>query len=265
MDGKTFLKSMLHSIPYIKVAYKLLTIGFERKTIRNFEEPITLFTPSRGLHFSDVMDRKGRFEAPMAKKFLESLNSNSMVLDIGASVGVYALIAGRKTENIHCFEPEPYFVYLMKKNIRHANISATIVQKFVGDKDSSKMVTIDTYCQRKKICPTHIKADIEGYEVYALRSMKETLTRCKPKLFIEFHERIIKERLGFNEEDVNNFFSTLRKCGYDIVFNGHHYEMRTSKSGFYDFKWHAIPPNNVVYALFAQLPSKERRSLPEVN
>ena len=252
---KSFGKNILFLIRNVEVIYKLLTIGFERKTIKNFEEPIIFFAPSgtysaRGL---SAMDKKGRYEAPLLEKFFKSLNSNSVVLDIGANVGIYTLIAGKKTENIHSFEPDPYALYLLKKNIRYPNINATIVQKFVGDKNTSKMITVDTYCQQKNIRPTHIKIDIEGYEMFVLHGMNKTLTRYKPKLFIEFHERIIKGQLAFSKQDINNFFEFLKEYGYNIIFNGHHYEMRTSKNRLYNhFEWYSIPPNNVNYACIAE-------------
>jgi len=230
-------------------------LGFERKTIENFGEPITFFVP-HGTHSAtglSEMDRKGRYEAPLLEKFFKSLNSNSVVLDIGANVGIYTLIAGKKTKNIHSFEPDPYFAYLLKKNVRHSNINATVVKKFVGDKNTSKMITVDAYCRQKNIRPTHTKIDIEGYEMFLLPGMDGTLTRYKPKLFIEFHDRIIRERMRFSKQDINNFFESLKEHGYTIIFNGHHYEMRTSKNRLYNnFEWHSIPPNSVNYACIAE-------------
>lgn len=110
-------KDILFSIPYAEVICKLLILGFERKTIKNFGEPMTFFAPSRtssGTGLSAI-DRKGRHEAPLLEKFFKSLNSNSVVLDIGANVGIYTLVAGKKTQDIHSFEPDPYFAYLLKK------------------------------------------------------------------------------------------------------------------------------------------------------
>lgn len=249
------MKNIISSVPYTKLIYRFLTIGFfEIKTIKNFEEPITFVAPPKTYSFTNLsgVDKKGRYEAPLLEKFFKSLNSNSTVLDIGAQVGVYTLIAGKKTQNIHIFEPDPYFVYLLKKNLRHSNTNATIIQKFIGDKNTSKMITVDAYCRQKNICPTHIKMDIEGYEMFALHGMNRTITRYKPRLFIEFHERKIRERLKFSKQDINNFFEFLKEHGYDMIFNGHHHEMRNSKNKLYNFDWHSIPPNNVNYGCIAR-------------
>jgi hypothetical protein len=251
---KSFWRNILFPIPHVKVIYKLLTLGYEVKTIKNFEDPISFFVPSgdySGLGNSGI-DKKGRYEGPLLEKFSKSLNSNSVVLDIGANVGIYTLIAGKKTRNIHSFEPDPYFVYLLKKNVKYSNINATIVQKFVGDKNTSKMITIDTYCSQKDVRPTHIKIDIEGYEMFLLHGMNKTLTRYKPKLSIEFHEKIIREQLKLSKQDINNFFGLLKGHGYYMIFNGHHYDMSTSKNKLYNFEWHSIPPNNVNYACIAE-------------
>ena len=253
---KSFGRKILFSVPHAKVIYKLLTVRLELKTIKNFDDlPITFFSPS-GTHsaidHSPGIDKEGRYEAPLLEKFFETLNSNSVVLDVGANVGLYSLIAGKKTQNIHSFEPDPYYAYLLEKNVRYSNINAAIVRKFVGDKSTSKMTTIDTYCRGKNICPTHIKMDVEGYEMLVLRGMNRTLTRYKPKLFIEFHERIIRERLKFSKQDINNFFEFLKEHGYNMIFNGHHYEMHNSKNRSYNFEWHSIPPNNINYACIAE-------------
>lgn len=127
------------------------------------------------------------------------------------------------------------------------------MKKFAGDRNTSKIITVDAYCQRKKIQPTHIKIDIEGYEMFVLHGMNRTLARYKPKLFIEFHERIIRERLKFSKQDVNDFFGSLKEHGYNMIFNGHHYEMRASKNRLYDnFEWYSFPPNGVNYACIAE-------------
>lgn len=251
---KSFGRNVLFLIPHIKVIYKILTLGYEVKTIKNFGQPIAFFAPSGAYSIIGLsgIDKKGRYEAPLIENFFKSLNSNSVVLDIGAYVGIYTLIAGKKTQNIHSFEPDPYAAFLLKKNVRYSNINATIVQKFVGGKNTFKMITVDAYCRRKNICPTHIKMDIEGYEMFALHGMNRTLTRYKPKIFIEFHERIIRERLKFSKQDMNNFFELLKGHGYNMIFNGHHYEMRTGKDKLYNFEWYSIPPNSVNYACVAE-------------
>ena len=252
---KSFGKRVLFSVPQTIVIYSMFKLlkGFEKQTIRNFQEPISFFAPRKSyIRARSGFDRNGRYEAPLLERFFKSLNSKSVVLDIGADVGIYTLIAGKKTKNIHCFEPDPYAVYLMKKNIERLNINPTIVRKFVGDKNASNMITIDTYCQQNNVYPTHIKIDIEGYEIFALRGMDKTLTWYGPKLFIEFHERIIKERLKLSQKDVDNFFKFLKKHGYNMIFNGHHYEMLMSQNKLYNFEWYSNRPNSINYACIAE-------------
>lgn len=252
---KSFGKRVLFSVPQTIVIYSMFKLlkGFEKQTIRNFQEPISFFAPRKSyIQARSGIDRNGRYEAPLLERFFKSLNSKSVVLDIGADVGIYTLIAGKKTKNIHCFEPDPYAMYLMKKNIERLNINPTIVRKFVGDKNASNMITIDTYCQQNNVYPTHIKIDIEGYETFALRGMDKTLTWYGPKLFIEFHERIIKERLKLSQKDVDNFFKFLKKHGYNMIFNGHHYEMLMSQNKLYNFEWYSNRPNSINYACIAE-------------
>lgn len=253
---KTFARKILFLTPHARLIYKLATARVAPKIIRNFpDSPVILLAPSgkySATEQSPGMDKEGRYEAPLMQKFFESLDSCSVVLDIGAYVGLYSLVAGKRTQNIHSFEPDPYFAYLLRKNVRYSRTSAVIVKKSVGDKNSSKMITVDRYCRKNNVCPTHIKMDVEGYEMLILHGMNRTLTRHKPKLFVEFHEEIIREQMKFSQEDIDDFFEALKEHGYTMIFNGHHHEMQTSKERLYNFVWHSTPPNNVNYAFVAE-------------
>lgn len=248
----SFLANLVIAIPYMKRFYQFwgtATRRFEKTALNNFGEPIFFFAHSSFLSGKwSAMDKAGRYEAPLAEKFYESLNDDSVVFDVGASVGIYTLIAAQKTQKIHCFEPNGYLTVLLKKNVRLANVTAKIIQKFVSNRNSFQTITIDSYCQQTRTGPTHIKMDIEGHEIFACQGMTETLTQFHPSLFIEFHENIIK-RLGFTDIDITNFFQDLVNRGYKLSFNSHLYDMCTSKERIYrDFNWHSRPPNHINYA-----------------
>ncbi len=54
------------------------------------------------------------------------------------------------------------------------------------------------------------------------------------------------------QKDVDNFFKFLKKHGYTIIFNGHHYEMLMSQNKLYNFEWYSNRPNGVNYTCIAE-------------
>jgi len=127
--------------------------------------------------------------------------------------------------------------------------NAKLIPLKVSDKAQTTSVTIDEFCLKTGAVPTHIKLDIEGGEVYALDGMIDTLTRSKPKLFIEFHEIFIRERLNLPNNVIENFFATLTELGYRLEFNAHHYPLFSNSSAFYDYQWFDRKPNSDLYAV----------------
>lgn len=167
----------------------------------------------------------------------------------GGGAGVDSLVASAFGADLHIFEPAPLALAFLRRNLR--NTPHAIVAKFVSDHDARDAITIDSYCRTTGVAPTHLKLDIEGFEIEALRGMAETLRTRKPQLFIEFHERIIREERRLPPGVVESFFASLRSHGYRLEFNGHHHQMHESASQRYDYTWHDERPNKVNYAVIA--------------
>jgi FkbM family methyltransferase len=156
---------------------------------------------------------------PETKLFRELLRPGMTVVDVGANIGYFSLLASTLVGSggsIHAFEPDPLNCSLLKKSIRLNNVSnIEVVQMALSDDDvpislfidshnkgdhriwepvgeSRKRIdvgstTLDDYLDQRQSKPAFIKIDVQGAEGKVLGGMKNTLTLDELKfLTLEF-------------------------------------------------------------------------------
>lgn len=167
---------------------------------------------------SSRLSINGTLEPCETELFCKELNEGNIVLDIGANIGYYTLLASKKVGNkgkVYAFEPDPTNFSILKKNIainRCENV--VLVNKAVADRSetlnfylsdvnngdhrayvseeirasiSIPCTSIDDYFKDKHENIDFIKIDIQGFECKALRGMQGTLRNStKTKLTAEF-------------------------------------------------------------------------------
>ena len=80
----------------------------------------------------------------------------------------------------------------------------------VGDEENKiSLISLDSFLEFK---PDLIKIDVEGYEVEVINGGKETLTKYKPKLFIEIDDNNLK----WAGSSARELVETLEKLNYQI-------------------------------------------------
>ncbi|MFC1893697.1 FkbM family methyltransferase [Chloroflexota bacterium] len=176
-----------------------------------------------------------RWNEVTTEKFKAVVKEGDVVLDLGANIGYYSLLAARLTGHrgrVYSFEPEPRNYDLLLKNIEINNYQNIIPnQKAVSDRSGSiklsissidsgahtirptentnnfketidiEMVSLDEYFKGREDVINVIKMDIEGFEPYALKGMNNILKGSPDiKLFIEFYPEIIREAGNSPEE-----------------------------------------------------------------
>jgi methyltransferase, FkbM family len=189
--------------------------------------------------------RRGEIESLMARLFTKVIRPGMVVLDIGAFVGWYTLLAARqvgKHGKVYAFEPDPRNYELLAENLRLNRIDARVIclpravsdesgmQPFFlhgGDQSRSSLIPSRGSCQSTVVTGVVlddfldrgvkidvIKMDIEGGEVNALRGMRETLTRAgrSVKLFVECNPA----SLGFAGESAQSLLAELRQLDFAI-------------------------------------------------
>lgn len=170
------------------------------------------------------------------------IKSGDTVLDIGAHIGYYTLLASKRVGphgKVYAFEPDPHNFSLLKKNIKTNNIkNVVLVNKAVGDKDTtthfylnptntgdnrtykndnpSKRITVQQIKLDGFITePVHvIKMDIQGSELKALEGMKRLLAKNP---YLTIFSEFWPEGLLNNNSDPKKLLQILNKNGYSVT------------------------------------------------
>jgi FkbM family methyltransferase len=186
----------------------------------------------------------GYTEAEFTDATWSALNPGSVVADVGASMGYYTCLFGRRVgSNGHviAFEPWGSVLPYLNKNLSINDVrNVTMDHHALMDETGSGTmgppnyrVTIDGPMDEgfvqveaarfddlpvtKKLKQLDaIKIDIEGAELRALEGMRSSIERWKPLLFLEVHPQY----LPHYDDSVEGVHSFLDGIGYDRVMIG---------------------------------------------
>jgi FkbM family methyltransferase len=184
---------------------------------------------------------RGSYEPYESSLFLDAVAGGHDVIDVGAHVGYYALMAAtaiRQTGRVWAFEPHPANFALLQDNVARnklANVSAMNAAAsgdpgranlFVAHDGNTgghslaakpgQSTSIEVPLVRvDDVVPSGtrvsvVKIDAEGWEVDVLRGMRRVLTGNHPLLFTEFFPDAIA-RAG---HDPREFLAELEAHGY---------------------------------------------------
>lgn len=148
------------------------------------------------------------------------LKPGGVFLDIGANVGNHAIFVAKfcKPGRVVVIEPNPQALVLLRLNLLLNQVDVDQSHLGVGLSDQErqaqasvpannlggakmilkedgplKLVTGDSLFAGQQV--DFIKIDVEGQELAALAGLEETITRCRPSMFIEVDE---ENRAGFS-------------------------------------------------------------------
>jgi FkbM family methyltransferase len=179
--------------------------------------------------------------------FIDYIELNSVVLDIGGHIGYFSCIGGSLAKNgsVHVFEADPKCISLINKNVIlnglnnvHVHNYAVsnseeyikipqlntphpglvINSKHIGGYISVKGLTIDSFLATNGVIPNFIKIDIEGAEWNALQGMHKTLEKHSPTLLVEIHIEILKQEFNIDYKEI---IKLLIGYGYKLYSIAH--------------------------------------------
>ena len=161
------------------------------------------------------------YEPTVFAHLKRNVKPGSVVLDIGAHVGLFTILLVRwagPTGHVYAFEPTPETRAALEDHLVLNDVAdhVTLIPMAVSDMTGTAMfyaatsspentlssahtrlstaeaievplTTIDDFCTKRNVVPTLIKIDIEGFELHALRGAKETLAQHRPAVLIELH------------------------------------------------------------------------------
>jgi FkbM family methyltransferase len=180
----------------------------------------------------------------LTRHFIRILRPGDCVLDLGANMGYYALVAAElvgATGAVHAFEASPQVLPWLRANVAlnpqsnihvheqavtdrcgpirfHAAAPARTGYSSIRDLrgDTAEVTVVPTVALDsllKELPPVRlIKLDIEGAELQALRGMRALLARDKPFVISEMDDAFLRE-LGGTAAEMCEFLQT---AGYDL-------------------------------------------------
>ncbi len=158
----------------------------------------------------------GTYEVARVRAFAKAVNLGAVVYDVGANVGIYALLASSRvgfSGRVYAFEPLDRNVRYLRRHIMLNNLeNCTVVEKAVCKEsgirrfsaaawessmaklspDGEKLIpstTLDNcvYGEIHFRPPDIIKIDVEGAELEVLEGATRTICEFYPTIFLELH------------------------------------------------------------------------------
>lgn len=128
------------------------------------------------------------------------IGPESLVLDIGANIGVMSMIFAKRAGRVIAFEPAPRAIPMLKANtekLANVEIMQVALSNRAGTAFFDEAAELDisslsdsgievatTTLDALRLKPDVIKIDVEGYEHRVLEGATETL-KCSPVIFFE--------------------------------------------------------------------------------
>lgn len=238
-------RDYLRKIPGLTRIYEILYFKSNPEGIIkvNFENN-ELYVNSRDIGVALSLIRYGIYEEFETQKFKELLCPDTVLIDIGANIGYYTIIASNiiKKGKIYAFEPEPNNFQLLVKNIKTNEINnAVALQNAVSEKTGQmkiyideknlgnhslsasnvksnsnfieiETITLDTFFEFDKTTNIVVKIDTQGAEGLVLKGATKFLRRSNVTIFMEFWPNGLTN-MGTNPL---NLLKNLEDLGYQI-------------------------------------------------
>lgn len=195
---------------------------------------------SGGLRTTWNLYYKRIHEPQVTSIFCSLINGGATVVDVGASIGYYTLLAAKRVGEdgfVYAFEPHPPSFERLIENVKLNDWKNVQAFNFaISDKKGKKKLYVfksgrasgsgfalrnDSVPITVKTMPLEdavktdidlVKMDIEGAEVEVLKGMERTLAKGKVKIICEVHPKHIS-LLG---HDVSEITELLKKHSYKI-------------------------------------------------
>ena len=187
----------------------------------------------------------GYFESLELDLFAKAAEGSTIVLDVGANIGLFSCVAGKALQSggaVYAFEPvaenaEYFRQNLLNNHLTNVELIESAVGQEVGELDifvsnesiathsassrhsrgsesvSVPMTSVDAFVTSRGIGHVDvIKIDVEGYDGYVLKGAVETIKSHRPTIFIEYDPVCLKE-CGFEPADFADLlFTTYDYC-----------------------------------------------------
>jgi FkbM family methyltransferase len=192
-------------------------------------------TPVRGyLRHRSYLAEAARPGETYAQLYSELLTADATVVDAGAHVGVYTVLAAPRCAYVVAFEPDPYNVRALHANagqlanvrlvekalsdsvgvttfyVTPSTIGSSMLERAGGEPRSVETTTVDAELSGREIRSLILKLNIEGAELRALEGARETFARASDvTMFVEVNPALAES------EDIEAWLSV---AGFDVAY-----------------------------------------------
>ena len=209
-----------------------------------------VFRCSPKSHLFTRIVRDGRYEPELARLFLNHVQPNRDVLDVGANIGFFTIAAARRltTGRVLAVEPTPGAFARLRANVTLNEVEPRVVlfngvaSDAEGEAELSTIAdmeeysslrglvhpstsgqitdtvtvaaqTIDALVLAHELSPALLKIDVEGAEALVLGGARETLARYRPVVLSELSNELLS---GFGT-DGRRVVAMFRDLGYRVI------------------------------------------------
>jgi len=175
-----------------------------------------LYVDTRDIGVAPHLMVNGIWETPCTTLFERLLRPGTTVLDIGANLGVYTVLAAAANARVHAFEPNPRFCDLLRRSASVNGLTERLALHPVAVSDTEdevrlavneewpggghvapvgstapgppcRLVVLDRLLPDPSVRLDLVKMDVEGHEGRALRGMRALLARSPDvRIMMEF-------------------------------------------------------------------------------
>lgn len=188
------------------------------------------FNLSRFPYYNSNLER-------LAQQYQQYRTARFSIVDVGANIGDTLLMLRQVTQlPVHCFEGDPFFYDLLKRNSANTGESY-IHRQLLSDKPGEMKIknevsygtsvvvndesggqsavfdSLDNFFAVRYPQETIgiIKTDTDGYDIKILKGAADCMRRHQPVVFLEY-DRVLFEK---NNDDGRDFFAFMRGLNYE--------------------------------------------------
>jgi FkbM family methyltransferase len=169
-----------------------------------------------------------------AQLYVEMLTAQATVVDAGAHVGLYTVLAAPRCAHVVAFEPDPYNFRALRANaeqlpnahlvdkalsdsvgattfyVTPSTIGSSLIERDGGEPQQVQTTTVDAELAGREINSLVLKLNIEGAELRALEGARETLARASDvTMFVEVNPALAQSA------DIEAW---LAASGFDVAY-----------------------------------------------
>jgi len=206
----------LYRIPLVSRAYE----AFSSKLIQGVAladvDGQKMYVKADASHIANSLITMGVWEKRETELFLSLIKPEMTILDVGAHVGYYSLLAAKRVAQVYAFEPDPESFELLTRSVNvNGYTNVKCFQAAVTNKTGRATFHVDSEAWGNSLCSENVsnpvrqldvetvcldelyvsgslgdridllKIDVQGAEELVLKGAERMLAKCQPIILME--------------------------------------------------------------------------------